>query len=62
MSHWYDSPYYDEKVPSVTTILSIIDKPWLKAWAAKVEREKMLDLWWEAHEGLAHIESREWLS
>jgi hypothetical protein len=34
----------DEKYPSVTSILSVIGKPALINWAAKVEREMVLDV------------------
>jgi len=44
-SRW-GTRYYNvegEKLTSVTTILNVIDKPALKAWAARMEREYMLD-------------------
>lgn len=59
MSHWYDSPYSDEKVPSVTTILSIIAKIWLMLWYAKSERRFCAKVLFEAFQGLRHFESAE---
>ena len=59
--HWYASPYANEgeKVPSVTTILQVVNKEYLKPWIAKVEREMCADRMWEAYEGLRHFENKE---
>lgn len=38
-SRWYTWPKTGEQFPSVTTILSVIDKPALKKWAAKTVAE-----------------------
>src|SRR6266568_649913 len=38
-SRWYVWPNTGERFPSVTTILSVIDKPALKRWAAKMTAE-----------------------
>ena len=43
-SRYYDTPY--GKLPSVTTVLSIIDKPALLRWVAKEAREATIKAVW----------------
>jgi hypothetical protein len=55
----------DEKVPSVTTILSAYPKPWLGGWAAKMVAELVIygDQGWRdlpADEGLRHLKGAPW--
>ena len=59
--HYYYSQFANEgeKVPSVTTILQVVNKEYLKPWIAKVEREMCADKMWEAYEGLRHFENKE---
>jgi len=42
-SRFYDIPTLDVKLPSVTTILQAVNKPALVPWAAKMERELVME-------------------
>ena len=54
----YDTPI--GVVPSVTTILNeAISSSYLVPWAVKLEREMVLEKWWEAYKGLQQFESIE---
>lgn len=51
-SRWYTTPNGQE-YPSVTTILSVIAKPALIAWSAKVEREMVTNVSAQLYEDIA---------
>jgi hypothetical protein len=51
-SRWYTAPN-GEEYPSVTTILSVIAKPALIAWSAKVERELVTSVSAQLYEDIA---------
>lgn len=42
MSRFYDHPVTGEKVPSVTTVLSVINKPLIPRWASRKAAEAVL--------------------
>lgn len=59
MRTYDNNPYYDHPVPSVTTLLSAINKPWLNMWYAKTERLYCSKVMFDAYQGLRHISSPE---
>ena len=59
MTHIYYNPITQRNNASVTTILGVVDKPWLRDWYAKMEREKAASLFWAAYHGLRKFENEE---
>jgi hypothetical protein len=60
-AHWYELEFGGEwvKVPGVTTVLSILDKPALKHWSANLQFDADILTAWEAHEQDLSFESLE---